>query len=91
MQVDSDEELSALREQVTAAEVVAFDQADAACCYARSDKYWMTDPQGIPWETFHTLDSIPVYGDTVRAQTSACCAAAPTVETASSKSGACCA
>jgi catechol 2,3-dioxygenase-like lactoylglutathione lyase family enzyme len=91
MQVDSDEELSVLRARVTATEVAALDQSDAACCYARSDKYWTTDPQGIPWETFHTLDSIPVYGDTVRAQTSACCGAAPTVESASGKSGACCA
>ena len=90
MQVDSAEELAALREQVAAAKVVAFDQSDAACCYARSDKYWTTDPQGIAWETFHTLGSIPVYGDTERAQTNACCSAAPIGETASSKSTACC-
>jgi lactoylglutathione lyase len=82
--------LSELRKQVTAAEVAVLDQSNAACCYARSDKYWTTDRQGIPWETFHTLDSIPVYGDTVRAQTSACSGAAPSAETASSKSGACC-
>jgi catechol 2,3-dioxygenase-like lactoylglutathione lyase family enzyme len=91
IQVDSAEELAALREQVTAAKVVAFDQSDAACCYARSDKYWTTDPQGIAWETFHTLESIPVYGHTGRAQTSACCSAAPTVESETGKSGACCA
>ena len=71
VQVDSDEELRVLRARMTAAEVAALDQSDAACCYARSDKYWTTDPQGIPWETFHTLDSIPVYGDTARAQTTA--------------------
>ena len=38
------------------------------CCYARGDKYWTTDPQGVAWETFHTLDSIPVYGHTERAE-----------------------
>ena len=28
------------------------------------DKYWVTDPTGIMWETFHhTLDGIPVYGE----------------------------
>lgn len=91
VQVESDEELNALRKQVAGAQIVALDQSDAACCYARSDKYWTTDPQGIAWETFHTLESIPVYGDTVRAQTSACCGTAPTVESASSKSSACCA
>ena len=31
--------------------------------YAKSDKYWVTDPTGIAWETFHTLGHIPVYGE----------------------------
>ncbi|MEO6017643.1 MAG: glyoxalase/bleomycin resistance/dioxygenase family protein, partial [Polaromonas sp.] len=47
------------------------------CCYARSDKYWLTDPQGIAWEQFHTLDSIPVFSEIKPAEGSACCAAAP--------------
>jgi catechol 2,3-dioxygenase-like lactoylglutathione lyase family enzyme len=90
-QVDSDEELTALREQVTAAQIVAQDQPNAECCYARSDKYWTTDPQGIAWETFHTLDSIPVYSDAERAQSHACCDTAPIAASAAGKTGACCA
>ena len=82
VQVESDAELTTLREQVAAAEIAAFDQPNAACCYARSDKYWITDPQGVAWETFHTLDSIPVYGEVAHAESTACCA---------SKSSACCA
>jgi predicted enzyme related to lactoylglutathione lyase len=66
IQVESDEELTALRQQVAGAQIAAEDQPNADCCYARSDKYWTTDPQGIAWETFHTLDTIPVYGDTNR-------------------------
>ena len=61
-QVESDEELTALRDTARDAEIAALDQPGAACCYARSDKYWITDPQGIAWETFRTLDSIPVFG-----------------------------
>jgi Glyoxalase/Bleomycin resistance protein/Dioxygenase superfamily len=80
IQVETDSELSALRSRTQEAEIAAFDQSNAACCYARSDKYWVTDPQGIAWETFHTLDSIPVFGADVRA-------APPAVQTAS----ACCA
>ena len=66
IQVESDDELTALRQQVAGAQIAAEDQPNADCCYARSDKYWTTDPQGIAWETFHTLDTIPVYGDTNR-------------------------
>ena len=63
LQVESDDELAVLRGQVERAEIAALDQTDAACCYAKSDKYWITDPQGIAWETFHTLDAIPVFGE----------------------------
>lgn len=95
MQVETEGELSAQRAQVERAEVAALDQPNAACCYARSDKYWTTDPQGIAWETFHTLDSIPVFGESGRAaaesNAGACCAAPATIATKPAKSGACCA
>jgi catechol 2,3-dioxygenase-like lactoylglutathione lyase family enzyme len=85
IQVESEDELAALRTQVDGAEIAALDQQGAACCYARSDKYWITDPQGIAWETFHTLDAIPTYGEArrdsppapVAAQAASCCAPSP--------------
>ena len=91
VQVESDEELMALRKQVAKAQITALDQPDADCCYARSDKYWTTDPQGIAWETFHSLDSITVYGDTERAEETACCAPGSRTHSQSVKSGTCCA
>ena len=63
VQVDSDDELAQLRSQVAQAEIAALDQTGAACCYAKSNKYCVTDPQGIAWETFHTLDTVPVFGE----------------------------
>ena len=84
LQVESDKELAVLRHQVDHAAIAALDQTAAACCYAKSDKYWITDPQGIAWETFHTLDTIPVFGEddrvAVPAQSdSACCAPTTTL------------
>ena len=87
-QVDSDAELQAMRGQLEAADAGLVAQTGAACCYARSDKYWVTDPQGVAWETFHTLESVPMYGEDTRdaAAPSACCLplqdAAPPQETA---------
>lgn len=75
-QVDSDEELAALRQNVDAAGLAAIDQANTPCCYAASNKHWVQDPQGIAWETFHTLGSIPVFGEDnapIAADNSACC------------------
>lgn len=61
-QVGSEEELSALRDQAEQADLAAVEEAGAACCYANSNKHWITDPAGIPWENFHTLGEIPVFG-----------------------------
>ncbi len=55
-------DLEAATGRLQAADATMVRQTDAACCYARSDKYWVSDPSGIAWETFHTLDSIPVFG-----------------------------
>ena len=62
-QVDSAEELRGLHARLQAADAQLVEENDQPCCYARSDKYWVTDPIGIAWETFHTLGSIPVYGE----------------------------
>jgi catechol 2,3-dioxygenase-like lactoylglutathione lyase family enzyme len=89
IQVESEAELRALREQVAAAEIAALDQPNTTCCYARSDKYWITDPQGVAWETFYTLDSAPVYGESSRKQQTACCS--PTSKTSvPANSNTCC-
>jgi catechol 2,3-dioxygenase-like lactoylglutathione lyase family enzyme len=63
LQVDSTEELQGMHAQLNAADARLIEESEQACCYAKSDKYWITDPTGIAWETFHTLGSIPVYGD----------------------------
>jgi SAM-dependent methyltransferase len=36
---------------------------EAICCYAKSDKQWVADPQGVPWETFYTYGESTVYGE----------------------------
>jgi len=62
-QVDTDEELRGMCAQLEAADSRMLEESEQPCCYAKSDKYWVTDPTGIAWETFHTLGSIPVYGE----------------------------
>lgn len=88
LQVDSNAELAELRRQVAGADLAALDQANAECCYVRSDKYWTTDPQGIAWETFHTLEAIATYGDGAPAAPEACCA--PAAKEPGVKAEACC-
>jgi lactoylglutathione lyase len=58
------------------------DEGETTCCYARSEKHWITDPQGVAWEHFHTLGHIPVFGEGRQAaaaptEAAACCPPAP--------------
>jgi catechol 2,3-dioxygenase-like lactoylglutathione lyase family enzyme len=79
-QVDSEEELAELKDRAQAADMALLDEGESTCCYARSDKHWIRDPQGIAWEHFHTLGDVPVFSQSGKvdpspaAQASACCA-----------------
>ena len=104
-QVDSSDELLGLQAQLKAADARLIQEENQACCYARSNKYWVTDPTGIAWETFQTLGSIPVYGEdtpvfdhgtfTVPTQTvgvagkTACCVPTAKSEPESARPGCC--
>ncbi len=90
LQVDSDAELAELRGAMAAA-VPVVDERGASCCYATSDKYWVTDPQGIAWETYHTLGDIPTFGDPAAA--GGCCvpSTAAVAMPSPAKSRGCCA
>ncbi|HEX6832486.1 MAG TPA: ArsI/CadI family heavy metal resistance metalloenzyme [Rudaea sp.] len=82
LQVESEQELQSMRDQLERADRALLEEPGAQCCYAKSDKYWVTDPQGVVWETFHSLGTIPVYGeDTVDAKIAerSCCAPEPAV------------
>ena len=88
LQVDSADELAALRAQVARADIAADDEPAAQCCYAVSDKYWIEDPQGVAWETFYTLGDIPVFGNDATPRAEAAPAACCTPKDAATK---CCA
>ncbi len=77
IQADDAAELAELKARAKAADMALFDQGEVKCCYAHSDKYWVTDPQGVAWEHFHTLGNVPVFGERIdksAADASACCA-----------------
>ncbi len=76
VQVESADELAEMSTRLQKLDTEVVEEMGTACCYAKSDKYWATDPQGIAWETYHTLDSIPVFGSQ---EEGACCVPEPAV------------
>jgi hypothetical protein len=73
IQAESAEELGEIQARLSGLQAPVLAQENAACCYAKSDKYWINDPSGIAWESFHTLDQIPVFGEPAKTEQSACC------------------
>jgi lactoylglutathione lyase len=74
IQVDSKEQLEEIRGHAAKADLAVLDEGATSCCYARSEKYWITDPQGVAWEQFHTLDAIPVFSLPKEQTAGTCCA-----------------
>ena len=93
IQTDDPAELAEMRARAEAADLALLDEGETTCCYARSEKHWVTDPQGIAWEHFHTLANIPVFNEAV-AQASAgtvCCSPVEPMAAAAAEPDACCA
>jgi len=53
--------LTAIGARLQAADAVTLAEAGTTCCYARSDKFWAEDPQGVRWESFHTSGEATTY------------------------------
>jgi catechol 2,3-dioxygenase-like lactoylglutathione lyase family enzyme len=83
IQVDSTAELGELAARLKAAGETTFDQEATTCCYAKSDKSWVTDTAGVRWESFFTHGDATSYGEdevipeTAPETVSACCVPAP--------------
>jgi catechol 2,3-dioxygenase-like lactoylglutathione lyase family enzyme len=61
LQAEDGAELAEIGRRLAAADAVTLAESATTCCYARSDKYWAEDPQGLRWETFHTFGEATTY------------------------------
>jgi catechol 2,3-dioxygenase-like lactoylglutathione lyase family enzyme len=90
LQAESETELAGLRTQFDAADAASVrDEHAVSCCYARSNKHWVRDPQGIAWEAFHSLGAVAYFdGDGDAAAPVGGCGAGTAIDGAAT---ACCA
>jgi hypothetical protein len=63
IQAEDEAELAEVYDRLARAERPIVEAKDTTCCYAVSDKQWIADPQGVPWETFFTHGEATVYGE----------------------------
>lgn len=94
IQAESSDELAEVYGRLKAADRPMLEEGATTCCYAKSEKSWISDPDGVVWEAFHTNGDATVYGDSPElgavsayASDAACCAPAMPAAAASK---ACC-
>lgn len=73
IQVSAGAELTQLRQRLINADLEVYDEGEAACCYARSDKSWVSDPAGIAWEAFETMEDLQLFASGETGDGKACC------------------
>lgn len=81
IQVDNAEELGSLRAQMSAANISTHSDGETTCCYAKSEKSWVADPNGIAWEAYHTMSDAQFFNEAPQPEANACCAPKSTVKT----------
>jgi catechol 2,3-dioxygenase-like lactoylglutathione lyase family enzyme len=62
IQVEHQTELAEVYSRLKRADRPVLDEGATICCYARSEKSWIEDPQGVKWETFLTVGEATTYG-----------------------------
>ena len=74
IQVENRVELADVYSRLRRADSPVLEQGATTCCYAKSEKSWIRDPQGVKWETYLTTGESTTYGDdTVSSPPSSCC------------------
>ena len=70
IQVEQPDELREVYDRLATARSRVREEGHTTCCYAKSEKSWIADPQGVEWEVFHTYGESTTYGE---GKAEACC------------------
>ena len=95
IQVESADELNDVYGRLKAADRPVLEEGATTCCYAKSEKSWITDPDGVVWEAFLTNGEATIYGDgpqlsavSAGASSDSCCA--PAMPASAARAASCC-
>lgn len=103
IQVEDEAELAEVYGRLKAAGRPVVEEGATTCCYAKSEKSWIADPQGVTWEAFLTTGQATVYGGapdlaplsassarSANASEATCCAPAPAKNAQTAFASGCC-
>lgn len=91
IQVEDQDELAEVYERLRRADRPVLEEGKTVCCYAKSEKSWIEDPQGVKWETFLTTGESTVYGrDPAPGDAASACCVPATASSEARTEGSCC-
>ncbi|MGE3787507.1 MAG: ArsI/CadI family heavy metal resistance metalloenzyme [Nitrospirales bacterium] len=73
IQVEEEQELNEIRQRLQTGNLPVSEEGETLCCYAKSDKSWVLDPAGIPWEAYRTMEDAEIFSTPSAAENTACC------------------
>jgi catechol 2,3-dioxygenase-like lactoylglutathione lyase family enzyme len=80
IQVDSPEELNEITERLKKADLGVYGEGETTCCYAKSNKAWVSDPAGVPWEAYQTMADVEVFKEKTNEEEADCCGPSDSTE-----------
>jgi catechol 2,3-dioxygenase-like lactoylglutathione lyase family enzyme len=90
IQVENKDELSEVYDRLQRADAPVLEEGATTCCYAKSEKSWIEDPQGVKWETFLTSGESTVYGNDAAASSATACCTPASLTSQKETASACC-
>jgi catechol-2,3-dioxygenase len=89
IQVENADELEEITQRLKMADLSVHDEGETTCCYAKSNKAWVSDPSGLAWETYQTMADAETFNEKVKTESAAACCAPKTNTKSTSKTGCC--
>ncbi len=80
VEVFEDADVHAATDRLKVSGLVDSVEDEQTCCYAKQNKVWAIDPQGMRWEYYRIVEDSETFGSdtttetTPRAETGGCCA-----------------
>ncbi len=63
VEVFGDADVTAATERLKTAGLAGLVEDQTTCCYAKADKVWAIEPDGIRWEWYRVLSDSPTFGE----------------------------
>lgn len=80
IQVETPVELEEIKTRLTKADLRIYDEGETTCCYAKSDKTWVSDPSGVAWEAYQNMGDAEIYSEPKEESKGACCVPTPSAK-----------